>query len=170
MSTPSAPEGYSTVNSFIITADAPAMISFLERVFGAKEVPEAHTLDDDGMVLHAELRIGDSTVMVADRKPDWPFTPSLLQVYVNDIDATLKAAQQLGAIIATNPTDFYGDVLARFEDPWSNLWWVYQHSGETMEWDQNGTDEGEVEWSNEPTPELTYIHGTLLKTMRELGR
>lgn len=168
MTAPIAPDGYNTINSFIITERASAMISFLTEVFGAQEVAGAHTLDDDGLLLHSELKIGDSTVMVADRKPDWPFTPSLLQVYVDDLDATLAAAQQLGATVVTTPTDFYGDILARIVDPWSNMWWVYQHSGEVPEWDESSTEES-AEWGNEPSPELAYVHDTLLQAMRSLG-
>lgn len=176
MSTPQAPGGYNTVNSFIITEDAPGMISFLTAVFGAHEVPEAHTLDDDGLILHSELKVGDSTVMVAARKPDWPFTPSLLQVYVEDLDATLATAEGLGATVVTTPTEFFGDRLSRLVDPWSNLWWIYQHSGEAPEWDDSATDWGEMNteedsgWTAEATPELVYIHDTLLTTMKGLGR
>ncbi|KUM35271.1 glyoxalase [Arthrobacter sp. EpRS71] len=177
MSIPQAPEGYNTVNSFIITEDAPGMISFLTTVFRAQAIPEAHTLDDDGLILHSELKVGDSTVMVAERKPDWPFTPSLLQVYVDDLDATLASAIGLGATVVTAPTDFFGDRLSRVVDPWSNLWWIYQHSGEAPEWVDSATDWGDVSpdnedasWAAEASPELVYIHDTLLTTMKGLGR
>lgn len=174
MKTPPAPAGYNTVNSFIITADAAAMIAFLTEVFGAEEIPEAHTLDDDGLLLHSELKIGDSTVMVADRKPDWPFTPSLLQVYVADLDVALAAAQRLGARVVTTPTVFFGDVLSRVLDPWGNLWWVYQHAGDqqgdAVDWDESAADAGEDGWSSELSPELQYVHDSLLQAMRGLGQ
>ena len=174
MKTPSAPAGYHTVNSFIITADAAAMIAFLTEVFGAEEIPEAHTLDDDGLLLHSELKIGDSTVMVADRKPDWPFTPSLLQIYVADLEVTLAAAQRLGARVVTTPTDFFGDILSRVLDPWGNLWWVYQHSDDAVDWDESaadaGEDGGEDVWSSELSPELQHAHDSLLEAMRGLGQ
>jgi len=93
MNKPSIPSGHNTVNPFIITKDAPKLIGFLEKVFDAKEDPAAHTLDTDGLLLHSELAIGDSIVMVADVKPGWPFTPSLLRVYVDDVDETLKRAK-----------------------------------------------------------------------------
>ena len=173
--TPTAPEGYNTVNPFIITTDAAGMIDFLAKVFGAREVPEARTLDTDGLILHSELKIGDSVVMVADRKPDWPFTPSLLQVYVDDLPAILDQAQGLGGSVVTDPTDLYGTMFARVLDPWRNLWWIWQH-GAAPSWEPDGVEAGlasqedsEEGWSQD-SPELTYIHGTLLKTMRELGR
>lgn len=125
--TPTAPATYNTVNPFIITADAGGMIDFLEKVFGAREVAEAHTLDTDGLILHSELKIGHSVVMVADRKPDWPFTPSLLQVYVDDLPANLERAKGLGGSVVTDPTDLYGTTFARVLDPWRNLWWIWHH-------------------------------------------
>ena len=170
-----APDGYNTVNPFIISKDAPNLIEFLKQVFGADEKPEAHTLDTDGLLLHSELRIGDSVVMVADRKPDWPFTPSLLQVYVEDAQRTLNTAEGLGATIVTKPTDFYGEVLSRFQDPWDNLWWVFQRgneqqwdeAAESTSWDENA---GEESWDSQPSDELNYVHDTLLDAMRNLGK
>ena len=122
-------------------------------------------MDGDGLLLHAEVVIGDTTVMLADRKPDWPFTPSLLQVYVDDHDATLETARRLGAKIVTEPTEFFGDLFARFRDPWSNLWWVYRHrlpandAAVEAPWDGDGAD---ADAWDEASPELRYIHDTLL--------
>ena len=162
------PEGYNTINPFIITKGAAKLIEFLEKVFGAKEVKEAFTMDTDGLVLHAELRIGNSTVMVADTKEGWPFTPSLLQIYVEDVEKTLQRAEELGARIVTRPTEFYGDIFSRFVDPWDNLWWVYQHRGEVA-WDETTDMNDNATWVTE-SPELNYIHETLLETMKSLGK
>jgi PhnB protein len=164
-SIPAAPEGYATVNPFIITHDANGLIDFLKRVFGATERPEARTMDDDGLLLHAELAIGNATIMFGERKPGWPFTPSLLQVYVDDVEATLDAARRLGATVVTDPTDFFGDTFSRFRDPWSNLWWVYRHSGQSWAGDAAAT--GAEEWE-QTSPELTYIHDTLMTAMPQL--
>ncbi|MEX0896053.1 MAG: VOC family protein [Patescibacteria group bacterium] len=128
MKKPNIPKGHNTANSFIITKDASKLIEFLQEVFGATEDPAAHTVDNDGLLIHSELAIGDSIVMVGDTKPGRPFTPSLLRVYVDDVDGTLKRAKKLGAKIVTEPTDFYGDVFSRFTDPWNNLWWVFKHN------------------------------------------
>jgi PhnB protein len=179
MSMPNAPAGFSTVNPFIITRDADGLIRFLTDVFDGVDHPDARTVDDDGLLLHAELQIGGTTVMFAERKPGWPFIPSLLQVYVDDVDDTLARAEGRGAEIVTRPTEFFGDVFSRFIDPWRNMWWVYRTDATTGAADEAGDDSGWTEppegtdggadaggW--EPTPELTYIHDTLLAALPRL--
>lgn len=162
------PAGYSTINPFIITREATTLISFLKEVFGATEVQEAHTVDTDGLLLHSELKIGDSTLMVADTKEGWPFTPSLLQIYVEDLEQTLKQAEQLGARVVTQPTEVYGDLFSRLVDPCDNLWWVYQYMGDAT-WEETSAEEGDdLAWNTESS-ELQYIHDTLLETMANLG-
>lgn len=172
--TPAAPAGYATVNPFIIAEDAVGLIEFLKEVFGATERQEARTNDADGLLLHAELIVGDTTVMFADRKPDWPFTPSLLQVYVDDLDTTLDTARRLNATIVTEPTEFYGDLFSRFRDPWNNLWWVYHHrvvahdaADDGLGSSDDDADAGGEGW-NEASPELRYIHDTLLTALPSL--
>jgi uncharacterized glyoxalase superfamily protein PhnB len=162
------PQGYNTINPFIITKKAAQLMEFLQKVFGAKEVKEAFTMDTDGLLLHAELRVGNSTILLADTKEGWPFTPSLLQIYVEDVEKTLQRAEELGAKIVTKPTDFYGDIFSRFVDPWDNLWWVYQHKGE-INWQEQTDTDNDATWSTE-SKELHYIHDTLLETMKSLGK
>ena len=177
MPKPAAPEGFATVNPFIITGGAEGLIAFLTEVFDGTEHPDARTVDDDGLLLHAELSIGDTTVMFAERKADWPYMPSLLQVYVDDVEATLATAERLGATIITQPTPFFGDVFSRFLDPWKNLWWVYRHGGDQSwgantdaEWggDETPADDTPDAGSQIATPELDYIHNTLLATIPRL--
>jgi PhnB protein len=167
--TPDKPDGYATVNPFIISDDSAGLIEFLKQVFGATERPEARTMDHDGLLLHAELAIGDATIMFGERKPDWPFTPSLLQVYVDDVGRTLEVARRLGANIVTEPTDFFGDTFSRFRDPWGNLWWVYRHGGQTWTGDEGEWAASDAEQWNDGSPELTYIHDTLVRTLSGLS-
>ncbi|MCM3656130.1 glyoxalase [Agromyces mediolanus] len=171
MSAPAAPEGYATVNPFIITTDADELTRFVIEVFGGEERAEARTIDEDGLLLQAEVRVGTTTVMLAERKPDWPFTPSLLQVYVDDLDAVLERALERGARLVTKPTDFFGTQFARVQDASANLWWIWQHGDAVWdaqdgegEWGAEGVDEG---WG-EVSPELAYIHDTLLEAMTSL--
>jgi PhnB protein len=165
---PTAPEGNKTVNPFIVTKDASQCMQFLKDVFNATENNEALAYDIDGLIIHSELKIGDSIVMVADRKKDWPFTPSLLQVYVDDIVSTLKEAEKKGARVVTKPTDFYGMVLARFVDPWDNVWWLWQyHPTKKGDWEDE-PDGDSV--SSEPSEEAQYIRNSLIETMQKLGK
>ena len=165
MTIPNAPAGFSTVNPFLVTRDVDGLIAFLTEVFGAIPHPTARTMDTDGLVLHDELQVGGTTLMFAERKPDWPFTPALLQIYVDDVEATLARAEKLGAEIVTRPTDFFGDVFSRFLDPWQNLWWVYSTSvtaddPQPEEWGEDDQWSGEGDW--EPSPEMTYIRDTVV--------
>lgn len=180
-SLPNRPQGSNTINPYFITNGAAALIDFLVEVFGALDVPEARTLDTDGLILHAELRIGDSLLTIADRKTDWPFTPGFVSVYVDDVGATLASAERLGGRIVTRPTDFFGHEMGRFADPSGNLWWVYLHdpsvsadtwsddSEEGQDWPPGEAGEGGAEeWSSFSTPELEYIHSTLVEAMTSL--
>lgn len=171
--TPATPAGSNTVNPFLMTDDAARIIDFVVDVFGASDVPEARTLDTDGLILHSELRIGDSLITIADRKPDWPFTPGFLQVYVDDVEAALERAVARGARIVTRPTDFFGDTFSRFVDPSGNLWWVYLHvpladaeGAAGDDWPDAG--DGTEDWSSFTSPELEYIHDSLVEAMATL--
>ena len=79
----------------------------------------------DGKLIHAEVQIDDSTIMLADSKDDWPFTPSFIQIYLMSIDETIKKAIENNAEIITEKTKFYGGYnIARIKDPFGNTWWI----------------------------------------------
>jgi PhnB protein len=86
---------------------------------------------------------------------------------------TLGVARQLGATVVTEPTDFFGDTFSRFRDPWSNLWWVYRHGGQAGDGDEGGDwsdadgGAGGKGWERS-SPELAYLHDTLLQVMPQL--
>jgi uncharacterized glyoxalase superfamily protein PhnB len=168
MGIPAAPEGYRTVNAFVFAKDARSLIEFTRRVFGAQELEEALTVENDGLILHSEVVIGDSIVMIVDTRPGWPESPSFLRVYVNDVEQTLALAEQEGARAVTRPTELFGDMLSRFIDPWGNMWWVYQHLGE-VSWGDSEVDA--TAWSGAASdPGLEYIHSTLMEAMSQLGQ
>ncbi len=171
MTNTAEPPVHNTVQPLIITKNAKGLITFIETVFNAVEFKAARTLDEDGLLLHSEFEIGNSKIVVIDAKEGWPFTPSFLWLFVDDVDATLKAAKKLGATVITEPTAFYGDIFSRVKDPWGNLWWVYQH-GEHAVWD-DVTEEGDETWSSEPDAEtmkdLSYIYDTWIAAMGTLG-
>lgn len=162
---PKAPEGYNTVNPFVITDNASKVIQFSKEVFGGEEVPYSMTKDTDNLILHCEVKVGNSVIMFADRKPDWPQTPSLLQVYVEDVEETLNKATSLGAKIVTKPTEFLGTLFSRVKDAEGNLWWIYQYLNQDTEWTEGGNEEN---W--EPSAEAEYIHDSLLEAMRGLKK
>ena len=118
------PEGYHTVTPWLITRGHTAeLIDFIVEVFDATDLGRVGEAPNIG---HAEVRIGDSVVMLFD-KPDWPGTPAFLRLYVEDDEATLAKATNLGATVVTEPTElFWGDRVSRFADPFGNLWWLHQ--------------------------------------------
>jgi uncharacterized glyoxalase superfamily protein PhnB len=124
------PPGYNKVNFFIIVkGGASSFIEFVEKVLGGTENKSARTPDRDGSLIHAEIRLGDATILVADSKSDWPFTPAFPQVYVEDAQAVLDRAQQAGAQIITVLQQFYGGLkIARFKDSWGNIWWLFERN------------------------------------------
>lgn len=117
------PEGYSTVTPWIISRDSAGLIAFLEAAFGATEL--ARVQMEDGTIGHAEVRIGDSVVMMFDARPEWPDTPAFLRLYVPDGDAVFYQAQNAGATAVTEMTEMaWGDRVGRVRDPFGNLWWI----------------------------------------------
>jgi uncharacterized glyoxalase superfamily protein PhnB len=103
------PEGYNAVNPFvIIKGDAKKFIDFVEQVFDAKEKEHFRIPDRNGTLIHAEVKVGDASILIADSKTDWPFTPAFLQVYVRDAQEILGRAKENGAEIVTEVSRFYG--------------------------------------------------------------
>ena len=116
------PEGYGTVTPFVVVKGAAAYIDFTERAFDAVELAR---VERDGVIGHAEVRIGDSIVMLFDSKPDWPWTPAFLRLYVPDTDAAFEQALAAGASPVSRPGDLpWGDRGSRVRDPFGNLWWI----------------------------------------------
>lgn len=167
------PKGSNIVNALIATEDTRKLIDFLEIVFGAKEDKNAFALSEsDGKVFNSSISIGESSIIIFDRKEGWKHTPSLLQVYVNDIDKKIETAKSLGATVVTIPTDFYGGKLARFIDPQGNLWWLFELSEyNEADWEvteDSNNDENAV-WSLDNDSSMTYIHNSLVDAMKKLN-
>lgn len=168
------PKGSHIVNSLIATKNARALIEFLEKVFGAKEDKNALAISEsDGKVFNSNVTIGDTSIIIFDRKDGWKHTPSLLQIYVNNIDKKLETAALLGATITTKPTNFYGGKLARFIDPQGNLWWLFElEEYNEADWESSEESFGEenTEWSSDSDPDMTYIHDSLVEAMNKLNQ
>jgi uncharacterized glyoxalase superfamily protein PhnB len=111
---------------WIVAADAAALLDFLAGVLGAQETGRAP--GPDGLIGHAETVVGGTTVVVMDALPGWAPQPALMRVDVEDVDAVLARAEAAGATTVTPRTSLpFGDDVARFTDPWGNLWWVHEH-------------------------------------------
>ncbi len=128
------PDGYHSVTPYLVVKGAAEAIDFYKKVFGAVEVMRMP--QPDGRIGHAELRIGDSHVMLADEFPEMEVvgpgtlgnTSVGLLLYVDDVDKTVERAVGLGAMIKKPVADqFYGDRNGTIEDPFGHKWTVAVH-------------------------------------------
>ena len=137
------PEGMHSVTPHLICAAAADAIEFYKKAFGAVE--KARIPGPDGKVMHAALRIGDSTIMLMDEAPAWGAlgpkalkgTPVTIHLYVDDVDAFTARAVKAGAkVIMPVEEQFWGDRYGVLEDPSGHHWSVATHvrdvSGEEM--------------------------------------
>lgn len=128
------PEGYPTISPGLAIAGASDAVEFYKTVLGATE--RMRMPGPGGTVLHCELLIGNSVLMLGDPAPDMAFrdprsiggTPVNLYCYVPDAEAAHAAALAAGATEISAPsTQFYGDRTASFADPWGHQWTVATH-------------------------------------------
>jgi len=120
------PDGYHTVTPHLVNENVSRLIEFLKRAFDAQEV---HRLaGPDGRVMHAELRIGDSMVMIGEASNECKPMPSSIALYVEDVDEVYRRALAAGAVTLKEPMDqFYGDRSGGVKDPSGNHWWIATH-------------------------------------------
>ena len=117
------PEGYTTVSPYLIVDGASATIEFLRNVFEAVELRRFPA--PNGNVMHAEVRIDDSVVMIADGADGWPPVPSHVHVYVADVDATYKRALDSGATSVQEPVKKQdADKRGGVKDAGGTTWWI----------------------------------------------
>lgn len=117
------PDSYNSVSPYLIVDGAERTIDFLIAVFGAEELRRFPA--DDGGLMHAEVRIDDTVIMLADATADWPPVPAHVHVYVRDVDAAYQRALEAGATSVQEPVkkedaDKRGGVL----DPGGTTWWI----------------------------------------------
>jgi uncharacterized glyoxalase superfamily protein PhnB len=111
------PDGYHTVTPCLIVEGASLLIEFLKEAFDAQ-----------GTIMHTEVRIGDSVVMLSDAMGEWKPMPTSIYLYVNDADATYQRALQAGATSVMEPANlFYGDRHGSVKDPAGNYWSIATH-------------------------------------------
>jgi PhnB protein len=117
------PEGYHTVTPYIMARDPGGLIAFCQAAFGAEETTRKHR--PDGSVMHAEIRIGDSLIMIGGAILDWPAAAATFYLYVDDVDTVYARAMEAGGITIEEPTlQSYGDRRGAVKDPYGNSWWM----------------------------------------------
>jgi PhnB protein len=117
------PNHYSTVSPYLIVTGATKTIEFLEKVFAAVELRRFP--DANGKITHAEVRIDDTVVMLADGGDGWPSVPSNVHVYVSDVDATYQRALEAGATSVQEPIKKEDeDKRGGVKDAGGTTWWI----------------------------------------------
>lgn len=134
MSVKPIPEGYHAVTPYLIVRGGADAIDFYQKAFGAVELFRFPS--PDGKIGHAEIKIGDSPIMLADEYPDMGYngphsmggSPVSLMIYVEDVDAVFARAVEAGADIKEALQDkFYGDRMGTVTDPFGHVWHVATH-------------------------------------------
>jgi uncharacterized glyoxalase superfamily protein PhnB len=119
------PKGYHTVTPSLAVKGAAKLIDFIKAAFGGEELMRMPM--PSGEIMHAEVKIGDSMIMLNDAMQQPPTNTSLF-LYVADVDALYKRAVKAGASSVSEPADmFWGDRMAQVKDHFGNTWGIGTH-------------------------------------------
>lgn len=120
------PAGYNSVSPYLVLKDAAATIEFLQQVFAASELFKLQ--DAQGRILHAEYRVDDSVIMLADGGPEWPAQEVNIHVYVPDVDVSYQKALDAGASSIQAPVKKEdADKRCGVKDLGGATWWLGTH-------------------------------------------
>jgi uncharacterized glyoxalase superfamily protein PhnB len=120
------PQGYHTVCPYIVVPGIAKLIDFAKEAFGAAEVFVSKR--PDGSIMHAEIKIGDSIIMMGESQGGSKNFPAMLHLYMDAVDAVYQRALQAGAKSLREPADQpYGDRSGGVEDAFGNQWWISTH-------------------------------------------
>lgn len=120
---PGIPPQYQTVMPYLIIKDAAGFIAFMQAVFAAEETYKVLRDEQSGIIMHAEIMTGGSTIMLADATDQYPVRTVGLFIYVADADATYAAALAAGAQSIMPPADMPYGRSCGITDAWGNSWW-----------------------------------------------
>ena len=116
------PENYQTVMPYLILENAQGFIAFTQKVFGAKEMHQS--MRDEKTIMHAEIMIGESTIMFADATDQFKVSNAGLFVYVEDADETYQSALTNGGTVVTELSNQPYGRSGGIMDPFGNVWWI----------------------------------------------
>jgi PhnB protein len=120
------PEGFHNVTPYLVVREVPKLLDFVKQAFKAQEIMRMPA--PDGTIMHAEVRIGDSAIMMGEAHGEHKPMPGSIYLYVDDTDATYQRALQAGATSLMEPADqFYGDRSASVVDPVGDHWFIATH-------------------------------------------
>lgn len=120
------PEGYHTLTPHLIVQGASKLLDFLKEAFDAKE--KYSLPGPGGAIMHAEVKIGDSTIMIGEAMGEWKAMPASIALYTDNADVVYRRALEAGATSIREPADqFYGDRSGGVKDPAGNHWWIATH-------------------------------------------
>ena len=126
------PEGYHSVTPYLVVQGAGKLIDFMKAAFGAQEMFRMPM--PDGSIGHAELRIGNSMVMLGEANEQFKAMPTCLQLYLEDVDAVYARAVAAGGTPVSEPANqFYGDRRGGVQDMCGNSWWIATHIEDVSE-------------------------------------
>lgn len=120
-------DGFHTITPYLMVGGVRRLVEFVERVFDARVSERLER--GDGTIMHVEVRIGDSMVMMGEPKADFGPMPASIYVYSEDCDATFRRAIEAGGSSVMDPTDMphAGERYGGVRDPSGNIWWIATH-------------------------------------------
>jgi PhnB protein len=120
------PDGYHSLTPYLMVSNTDALVKFYQAAFDATVIFRMN--HPDGNVRHGEVRIGDSMLMLSEARPGYPAQPTMLYLYVPDVDRVFGQAIKAGGTVVSAVVDHhYGDRAGGLTDPSGNTWWIATH-------------------------------------------
>ena len=119
-------DGFHTITPYLFTRNTPRLIEFLSAAFGGELISKMKR--PDGAIMHGEMRVGNSMLMMGEGNAKFPPMPTSLYLYVPDCDATYRQALAAGGSSICDVRDFpSGERYGGVKDPCGNIWWIATH-------------------------------------------